>query len=790
MKVAESGQGSNGDPEHIPAREPDQSDSGSPPGNGGPPGNGSPPGNGGRSAAIWAQVIGASTAVIALIVAIVYGLGAIYLGLKLWYIKDPYTPVLGQLPRSFLLVDAFADVIIPAILAGAIAYLLYLLYQWLTRRSSIRKLRSLINSVVGVAVLEWPDPGHPVIVTAFRDGTARVWDPRGPGRALAPFDGYTYPVVGAAALEWPDLDHPVIVIASFEGTVRVWDPHDPGRELVRFEGQTRGVVGVAALEWPDLGHPVIVTAFRDGTARVWDPHDHGRELARFDGQACGVVGMGVAALAWPGPGHVVIVTTSRDGTARVWDPHDPGRELACFDGHTDEVTGAAALAWPGRDHPVIVTASRDGTARVWDPHDPGRELACIDAHTGSNAIKKLTRPLSLLALAGLLAAVPIGFLRFYQTYATPHTLAGLIRPYWEIYLLCLILSILSIGLAYVLSYVLSKGRKHQQAIEVREHEEAKQKRESGGMRHRKVVRAGIVMGIAAVALIPCISSAAAAIPLPVVVLCGAPFSNIDTLGRHFEWGNMIGTSGQSVYVAVTRERTNLSGGNTVHYAGNYIAVVPLSAVQLETIGADAECNYEFPAPASSQDLIAEANPTFAIDYADNSVGACIHKAFSKAGYGSGQQPYYVGDGVVVFEAGPANPANGTLIDVQTYADGYVADSSALDRWGCQPSNGGLLSGYYVNGQPGTPHWLIQLTTAPGGSISGTVVFVRQGRQTGLAQTFTGHAQSGLTTLTFSQSGLQTALYGSGSISLGSCTAWLKYIPDTAACTFTHSSGFQ
>ena len=732
MKVTESGPGSSRDPQYVPAHKPDQSS------------GGNPPSNGGRSAAIWAQIIGASTAVIALIVATIYGLGAIYLGLKLWYVKDPYAPVLGQLPHNFLLVDAFVNVIIPAIFAGAIAYLLYRLHGWLTRRSSIRKLRNLINSVVGVEALSWPGLDYPAIVTAFRDGTARVWDPRGPGHELARLDNHTYPVVGMTRLAWPGLDHPVIVIASCEGTVRVWDPHPPGREVARFEGQACGVVGVATLDWPGLDYPVIVTAFRDGTARVWDPREYGRELACFDGQICGVAGMGVAA-----------------------------------------------FAWPGLDHPVIVTTSRDGTARVWDPRDHGRQLACIDAPTGSNAISKVTRPLSLLALAALLAAVPIGFLRFYQTYATPHTLAGVIRPYWEIYLLCLILSILFIGLACVLWYVLSRGRKHQQEIEVREHEEAKLKRERGGTRHYKVVRAGIVMGIAAVALIPCISFAAAAIPLPVVVLCGAQFSNIDKFGRHYVWGSLIGTSGQSVYVAVTRERSSLSGGNTFHYVGNYIAVIPLSSAQLETIGSDAECNYAVQTPAISQNPVSEANPYFAINYAEDSVGACIHHAFSKAGYMPYQyKVYYAGNGVVVFETGPAELTNGTLIDVQTFADGYVADNSALDHWGCQPSNEGLISGYYVNGQPGTPHWLIQLTTGPGGSISGTIVFIRRDRQTDLAQTFTGHVQSGLATVKFSQAGLQTAHYQYGSISLGSCTSWLRYTPGPAACTFTHSSSFR
>ena len=105
---------------------------------------------------------------------------------------------------------------------------------------------------------------------------------------------------GVAALDWPGLDHPVIVTASGDRTARVWDPRDPGRELARFDGHTGGVWGVAALDWPGLDHPVIVTTSEDGTARVWDPRDPGRELARFDGHTARVGGGG-AGLARPGP---------------------------------------------------------------------------------------------------------------------------------------------------------------------------------------------------------------------------------------------------------------------------------------------------------------------------------------------------------------------------------------------------------------------------------------------------------------------------------------------------------
>ena len=177
---------------------------------------------------------------------------------------------------------------------------------------------------------------------------------------------------GVAALAWPGMDHPVIVTTSVDRTARVWDPRDPGRELARFDGHTGSVYGIAALAWPGLDHPVIVTTSGDRTARVWDPRDPGRELARFNRHTSGV--RGVAVLEWPGLDHQVVVTTSLDASARVWDPRAPGRELARLDGHMNAVLGVTALGWPDLGYPVIVTVS-DWNARLWDPRDPERELA-------------------------------------------------------------------------------------------------------------------------------------------------------------------------------------------------------------------------------------------------------------------------------------------------------------------------------------------------------------------------------------------------------------------------------
>ena len=65
-------------------------------------------------------VIGQSTAVIAVLGSALYAAGALTLGLKLWFVKVPWTPVLGQLPHGFILTTAFAEIIAPTALAGIV----------------------------------------------------------------------------------------------------------------------------------------------------------------------------------------------------------------------------------------------------------------------------------------------------------------------------------------------------------------------------------------------------------------------------------------------------------------------------------------------------------------------------------------------------------------------------------------------------------------------------------------------------------------------------------------------
>jgi hypothetical protein len=119
----------------------------------------------------WLQIIGAATGFVAVGLGLVYGLGAIAIALRLWYVKDLVTPVVGQLPSNFLLVDAFSELILPVIIVGAAAYFLFeFLVQdrWrraLTedqghtrRRVLILLVSAALLSLVPLGILWWSEP--------------------------------------------------------------------------------------------------------------------------------------------------------------------------------------------------------------------------------------------------------------------------------------------------------------------------------------------------------------------------------------------------------------------------------------------------------------------------------------------------------------------------------------------------------------------------------------------------------------------------------------------------------
>lgn len=82
-----------------------------------------------RPSSIAESLVAQATAALTLAVALIYAAGGLSLGLKLWFLRVPWTTVLGQLPHDPLIVTAVGQVVVPSLAAGAV---LGALIDWLS----------------------------------------------------------------------------------------------------------------------------------------------------------------------------------------------------------------------------------------------------------------------------------------------------------------------------------------------------------------------------------------------------------------------------------------------------------------------------------------------------------------------------------------------------------------------------------------------------------------------------------------------------------------------------------
>jgi len=188
------------------------------------------------------------------------------------------------------------------------------------------------------------------IVTASKDGTARLWD--SDGAELATLRG-NKPDHGLRHAAFSP-DGTRVVTASGGGAARVWDAAR-GSEIVALTGH-RDTVGDAAFS-PDSRR--IVTASYDKTATVWDAAS-GRIIATMAPDE----GWVICARFSP-DGHRVATASlggaGRDGTVRVWDAVS-GQQIAMLRGHQDTLWHVAFRPDGGQ----IATGSIGGSPRLWD----------------------------------------------------------------------------------------------------------------------------------------------------------------------------------------------------------------------------------------------------------------------------------------------------------------------------------------------------------------------------------------------------------------------------------------
>lgn len=157
-----------------------------------------------------------------------------------------------------------------------------------------------------------------------------------------------------------------------------------------------------------------------------------------------------------------------------------------------------------------------------------------------------------VGFAAAIAFVPLIFLEIVRR----NTIHGVIRPYWEIYLLC---AILNLAFVRVALHLLPRA-------------------------NIRGLREVLGIGILALAFTPAVASVSAAYAFPIVKVCGPAFSHD---GGDYAIGNLVGSDGQWIYVAETI--ANMPRTGTYRFIGGYIAVIPLSSVRLEAIGGFASC---------------------------------------------------------------------------------------------------------------------------------------------------------------------------------------------------------
>jgi WD40 repeat protein len=223
----------------------------------------------------------------------------------------------------------------------------------------------LVGHTGGVLKAVW-NPDEDRILTAGVDGTARVWDVE-TGGALLTLSGHAGSVVQAS---W-NFDGSRILTAGDDGTARVWDA-ETGVELLTLSGHTDDV---SQAVWNSDGSRIL-TASYDGTACVWDvataldtgAHT-GAKLITLSGHQGSIY-----QAMWNSDGSRIL-TASNDGTARVWDAETRAEMLTLF-GHE---SGVLRAMW-NKDESRILTASYDNTARVWDA-ETGAKLFTLSGHT-------------------------------------------------------------------------------------------------------------------------------------------------------------------------------------------------------------------------------------------------------------------------------------------------------------------------------------------------------------------------------------------------------------------------
>jgi WD40 repeat protein len=231
------------------------------------------------------------------------------------------------------------------------------------------------NAVAGVAFVPrhpQADPAPtgdkgdaPLLVSASRDRTLRVWDPDS-GVTLRVLQGHSAGACKIAVHAAPAGQRVQVFSGSNDGTVRRWDIAPlPSQQLVDLPGEAKSAA-IAS------NGTYVAVGFASGAVRLYALPDmrlvgeeekaHERDIKRLSFSADGTL----------------LASASFDDTAKLWAVAPDGTLTArqTFSGHTDAVHGLAFSP----DDTRLATASYDGRIGLFTVGTEEKQF--IDAHAG------------------------------------------------------------------------------------------------------------------------------------------------------------------------------------------------------------------------------------------------------------------------------------------------------------------------------------------------------------------------------------------------------------------------
>jgi WD40 repeat protein len=189
------------------------------------------------------------------------------------------------------------------------------------------------------------------IVTASKDGTARIWNAR-TGKLDQLFAQHT----GAIATAELSSDGRRLVTASADETAKVWDVRTGKLLLSLAEAEAGFANSLSSAHFSQDGR-LIVTAGDDGVARTWDALT-GKRLIRFRHGRPLLTAEVSRDSKWLATGSV------RDGNAKLWNV-ETGALVAELEHEAGLKRYLHTVAF-SPDGNTLLTAGRESYARVWD----------------------------------------------------------------------------------------------------------------------------------------------------------------------------------------------------------------------------------------------------------------------------------------------------------------------------------------------------------------------------------------------------------------------------------------